>query len=327
MSLLSNPMMHLLAADSPLTHVVDHPIIQSGDWYVLTNHMVMMLIAAVLMLLIFPRITRPYQDGKLVPTGSRNFFEAVMLFIRNDVAKPVLGVETDRFMPLLWTFFFFILFCNLLGLLPLDLITTGKLLGSTSSWHGIYGTATSNFAVTATLAVIVFFVIQTQGIKANGIAGWAKHFLGGAPWWLFPVMVPVEILGMLIKPFALAVRLAANMTAGHILLAVIIGFVPATLISAGRVDWTATGIGVGVISVIAAVAVMMLETFVACLQAYLFTFLAALFISQMVVHEHEEGHHNGSIDEYAPPIGDRDGDKYDHHHTPDDKPVAVAAAH
>ena len=99
----------------------------TAAWWLLTNHMVMMLLAAGLMLLIFPAITRRYRDGEHVPTGTRNFFEAILVYLRNDVVKPILGDKTDRYIPYLWTLFFFILFCNLLGLLPIDLLT-GKLL-------------------------------------------------------------------------------------------------------------------------------------------------------------------------------------------------------
>jgi len=285
--------MFLLAASDPVTHVKDHVLYRtsSGLW-LLSNHMVMLLLSALLMLIIFPLLTRAYRSGKLVPTGSRNFFEAIIMYIRDDVVKPVLGDETDRFMPYLWTLFFFILFNNLLGLLPLALLT-GGLLGLGAHGHGIYGTATANFWVTATLAIISFVVIQISGLRANGPVNWAKHFLGGAPWYLAPVMIPVEFLGMVIKPFALAIRLAANMTAGHILLAVIIGFVPMAFAGLG----SGGGFVIGIVSVISAVAINCLELFVAFLQAYLFTFLTALFISQMVVHEHEHhmdegGHHD-----------------------------------
>lgn len=286
----------ILAASNPLDHVVDTMRIGVGDphhpFWILSNHMIMLLTSALIMVIVFPMITRRYQSGELVPTGTRNFFEALMLFIRNDVAKPLLGDETDRFMPLLWTLFFFILITNLLGLIPFDALQK-LIFGDTI--YPIYGTATSNFWVTATLALIVFCVIQFNGIRAQGIGGWLHHFLGGAPVWLFPIMVPVEILGMLIKPFALAVRLAANMTAGHVLLAVLIGFGPTAVNAAG---W-AVGGTVTVISVLGSVAIMMLELFVACLQAYLFTFLSALFISQLIQHHHEhseeeaEGHELG----------------------------------
>lgn len=279
----------ILAAANPLDHVVDHPLVQtSSGWWLVTNHMIMMCVSALLMLLIFPAMTRRYRSGEWVPTGGRNFFEAILVYMRDDVAKPLLGHDTTRYMPYLWTLFFFILFTNLLGLLPLDLLT-GKLLGLNHG-HGIYGTATANFYVTATLAIITFLVVQISGLVRNGIGGWAHHFLGGAPWYIAPVMIPVEFLGMLIKPFALAVRLAANMTAGHILLAVIIGFVPAAFAGLG----TGGGWAVGIISVISAVAINCLELFVAFLQAYLFTFLTALFISQMITHEHDDKHHDAA---------------------------------
>jgi F-type H+-transporting ATPase subunit a len=269
--------MSILAAKNPLDHVVDHPLVINNGWWVLTNHMIMMCISAGLMLLIFPAITRRYRSGEWVPTGTRNFFEAILIYMRDDVVKPLLGDYTTRYIPYLWTLFFFILFTNLLGLLPLDVIT-GKVLGLNHG-HGIFGTATSNFWVTATLAVVTFIVTQVSG----------------APWYIAPVMIPVEFLGMLIKPFALAVRLAANMTAGHILLAVIIGFVPAAFSALG----TGGGVAVGAVSVVSAVAIMVLELFVAFLQAYLFTFLTALFISQMVVHEHDEHHEEHADAEHA----------------------------
>ncbi|MEO6437207.1 MAG: F0F1 ATP synthase subunit A [Tepidisphaeraceae bacterium] len=296
----------ILAAASPLEHVVDHPIIKSeSGWYLLTNHMVMMFIAAGLMLLIFPLITRRYRSGEMVPTGTRNFFEAILLYVRNDIAKPVLGHETDRFIHYLWTLFFFILFNNLLGLLPLDVIT-GRGLGLNHG-HGIYGTATANLAVTAVLAIFSFILWNVSGIRANGFKSWAHHFMGGAPWYMAPVMVPVEILGMFVKPFALAIRLMANMTAGHVLVAVLVGL-SATVYTLG----TAGGVAINAIIVVGTTAIMLLELFVAFLQAYIFTFLTTLFIGQMVVHEHEHqeeegGHHDeahesmggGDLTDYA----------------------------
>jgi F-type H+-transporting ATPase subunit a len=280
---------NLLAAANPLDHVVDAPIIKAGEWWVLTNHMVMMFVAAGLMLLIFPAMTRHYRDGRHVPTGTRNFFEAILVYLRNDVVKPILGDKTHKYISYIWTLFFFVLFCNFLGLLPIDLIT-GNVLHWGHDGHGIYGTATSNFWVTATLALISFSVIQYSGIKANGVGGWLKHFLGGAPLYLAPLMVIVEFLSMLTKPFSLAVRLAANMTAGHILLAVIIGFVAMATAALGK----GGGVLVGIPSVVAAVGIMILELFVAFLQAYLFMFLTTLFIGQMVTHHEHEGdpHHD-----------------------------------
>ncbi len=280
-----------LAADNPLTHVVDHPIIQRDGWYVLTNHMIMLTLTAVIMLVVFPLLTRRYRRGDLVPTGTRNLFEAVMMFIRNDVAKPVLGDDTDRFMPFLWTLFFFILINNLLGLLPMEQITT-PLVAPLGLHHAVYGTATANIWVTATLAFISWLVIQISGIRANGLVNYARHFTGGAPLYMAPIMVPVEIMGMFVKPVALAIRLFANMTAGHVLVAVLIGFT-ASAAAAG----IGALVGIGIAVVLGTTAIMLLETFVAFLQAYIFTFLTTLFIGQLVVHEHEHhapegGHHD-----------------------------------
>jgi len=311
-----------LAAGNPLEHVVDHPIITRNGWYVLTNHMVMMCIAALLMLIIFPIITKRYRSGELVPTGTRNFFEAILLYVRNDVAKPVLGDDADRFMPFLWTAFFFILFNNLLGLLPLEPITgpiVRKITGDPHA-HAIYGTATGNIYVTGTLALISWLVIQIAGIRANGLVNYAKHFLGGAPWYMALVMIPVEIMGMFVKPVALAIRLFANMAAGHILVAVIISF-------AGTAALLGTGalIGIGIPVILGATAIMVLETFVAFLQAYIFTFLTALFIGQLVVHEHEEHHDEGGHhDEAHETVGG--GDLTDYQKLPHDARVAGARA-
>ena len=296
----------ILAAASPLEHVVDHPIIKSeSGYYILTNHMIMMCIAAGLMLIIFPMITKRYRSGELVPTGTRNFFEAILLYVRNDIAKPVLGDETDRFIPYLWTLFFFILFNNLLGLLPFDVFTSWAGL---NHGHGIYGTATANLAVTAVLAIFSFILWNLSGIRANGIGPWAHHFLGGAPIYMAPVMVPVEILGMFVKPFALAIRLMANMTAGHVLVAVLVGLSAAVYSTLG----TTGGLVVNAAIIAGTTAIMLLELFVAFLQAYIFTFLTTLFIGQMVIHEHEHhedegGHHDeahesmggGDLTDYA----------------------------
>ncbi len=300
--------LHTLAAGAPtirpLEHVVDHPIwaSKSGDWWYLTNHMVLMLISAGLMLLIFPRITKPYRDGKHVPTGTHNFFEAMLVYVRDDVARPVLGDLAGKFLPFLWTMFFFILFMNLLGLLPLDVLTA-PIAHAVGLEHGIYGTPTANPYVTGVLAVITFFVIQISGIRANGVGNYLKHFLAGAPLYMAPIIVIIEIMGIFIKPFALFIRLVANMMAGHVLVAVLISFTALAYAGLGL----AGAAGVGVLVVAASVATMCLEVFVAFLQAYIFTFLTALFIGQLVVHEHEHKEGEGGVhDERHELIGSSD---------------------
>jgi F-type H+-transporting ATPase subunit a len=309
---LLTPILTLAAGDSPLHHVVDRPL---GGGHMtphtlITNHMVLLVISAALMLLIFPRLTRRYRSGELVPTGTRNFFEAIIIYVREDLARPVLAENTDRFMGYLWTLFFFILFNNLLGLLPLDVVTGGIIGGS----------ATGNIYVTGALAIISFIVIQIAGIRSNGLVNYLKHFTGGAPIYMAPILIPVEIIGIFVKPFALMIRLFANMVAGHVLLAVLIGFVGLAYVKLG----TGGAVGVGIVSIAGATAIMCLEVFVAFLQAYLFTFLTALFIGQLVVHEHDEH------DEHAHAHHGRDdmslgaGDMIDHS-LPDD--MRQAGAH
>lgn len=287
----------MLAASNPISHVVDYVRFQNES-FALTNHMIMMAIAAALMLLIFLPMSRRYRTGELVPTGTRNLFEAMLVYVRDDVARPVLAEHTDKFIAFLWTLFFFILFNNLLGLLPLDVITGFAMP------HGIGGTPTANIYVTGALALVSFLVIQIAGIRANGVVNYLKHFTAGAPIYMVPILVPVEIIGMFVKPVALMIRLFANMTAGHILLAVLIGFVAQA--------WTALGPGGGLLiaipAVLGSVAIMCLEVFVAFLQAYLFTFLTSLFIGQLVVHEHEEHneHEHAHHDEAHENVGSGD---------------------
>ncbi len=281
-----------LLADTfnPLEHVVDHPLFHY-QWFYFTNHMLLMIISAALMLLIFPWITREYRQGKHVPTGTRNLFEALLVFFRETVVRPVLGKDTDKYIGYIWTLFFFILFNNLLGLLPLEAIST-PLLGVP---HAIGGTAMSDIYVTGTLAAISFVVIQVSGIRANGLKKYLGHFKAGAPWYIVPMMVVIEFLGIFTKPFALAIRLFANMSAGHIMLAVLIWFVTAAFAALG----TTVGTGIGLVVILASTALMCLELFVAVLQAYIFAFLTTLFIGLLMPH-HDEGHEDGhgSIDDH-----------------------------
>jgi F-type H+-transporting ATPase subunit a len=309
-----------LAADNPLKHVVDHAIIKTdGGLFILSNHMVMMTIAAVLMLLLFPALTRKYREGKLVPTGSRNFFEAILIYLRDDVAKPALKEHTTTYMPFLWTLFFFILFCNLLGLLPFDVLTS-PLAAAGLLPYAVYGTATSNLGVTAVLAAFAFIFWNFCGIREHGFKEWAMHFTAGTPWPMWFLMVPLELIGAFIKPAALSIRLFANMTGGHILLAALIGFITLAFASVGVVG----GFLLGIPILLGTVAIMFLEIFVALLQAYIFTFLTALFLGQMVVHgDHGHGHEGahdgeGDFDYTDEPIPPRAGpaDPYEPGKTP-----------
>jgi F-type H+-transporting ATPase subunit a len=192
-----------------------------------------------------------------IPRGLRNFLEPVLFFVRDEVMMPNMGKEGLPYLPFLWTLFLFILTCNLLGLLP----------GG--------ATATANISVTATLAVVSFFVTHFAGLRQNGPIHYVKSFMPPVPFWLIPLMFVVEVIGIAAKPFALAIRLWANMNSGHIVLLVIMGFIFIFK------SWIAVGI-----SVPASVALMLLELFVAVLQAYVFTFLTAVFMGLALHPEH-----------------------------------------
>jgi F-type H+-transporting ATPase subunit a len=274
----------ILAQANPLEHVLDKPVFTIHGWWVLSNNIISLLISAGLMLLIFPAISRAYRRGEHVPTGTRNLFEAILIYVREEMARPVLGEETDRFIPFLWTLFFFILFNNLLGLLPLDALT-GWPLGKLGL-HPLGGTATSNVYVTGALAIMAFLLWQISGIRANGLGPYLKHFTGGAPLYMAPMMIPLEILGAFIKPFALAIRLFANMFGGHTVLAVLLMFTTMAFGAGAAMGWS-----ISIVVVLGSLFMMFLELFVAFLQTYVFVFLTAMFIGQLVVHEHE--HHEG----------------------------------
>jgi len=285
-----------LAAEgaNPLEHVLDRPWFQTqGGFWLLSNNIIALLVTGGLMLLIFPLITRAYRRGEHVPTGTRNFFEAILMYVREEMARPVLGEHTDRFIPFLWTMFFFILLNNLIGLLPFDVITA----------HKFGGTATANIWVTGGLALVAFCFWQFHGIRANGLVNYLKHFTGGAPVYMAPIMIPLEFVGMFIKPFALAIRLFANMIAGHTVLAVLLMF---TTMAFGA--GLAFGWAISIVVILASVAMMCLEIFVAFLQTYIFVFLTTLFLGQLVVHKHENhGEEAAHPDVLHPRSGDLSG--------------------
>lgn len=222
----------------------------------ITKHVVMMWIAAGAMLIIFPLVCN--RKKSLVPTGISNLFEAMLLFVRDDIARGTIGEEDgDRFLPYLWTLFFFIFFCNLLGLIPFG------------------ATATGNISVTAALALTSFVMIHAAGIKNNGIVHYLESIVPPVPWFIWPLLLIVEVVGHIVKPVALAVRLFANMVGGHIVILVILGFI-----------FVYPNPAVISVSVLGGCALYMLELFIALLQAYIFTFLTAVFIGIAVHAEH-----------------------------------------
>ena len=279
----------MAASQSPFSHVIQHPLVTaeadlgaltpSGHITLLSDQITMLIAAALLLTIFLPPIFRRKKGDdpveRLVPTGWANGLEAIAEYLRKEVAQPALGEHTDRFIKYIWSVFFFVLTLNLLGLLPLGSVT--PLLGGLH----IGGTATANIWVTGTLAITTLVMMIVNGIRLGGKHFFA-HFCPG-PLWLAPILVPVEIIGMFAKAFALAVRLFANMVAGHVLLAVLLGFI----LQAGSGSAVA-GLGVAVPVVAGSVAISMLEIFVAFLQAYIFTFLTALFIGMSIGVGHDE---------------------------------------
>jgi len=227
----------------------------------------MALIAGVLMMLIFPLLVR---QRTIVPRGARNLVEAICEFLRDKVIKPHLQENTDRFVKYLWTLFFFILFCNLLGMIPLD----GILYFVVGKNH-LGGTATCNIYITGILAVTAFIMIHLSGIRQQGAWNYVKNFTPPAPWPMIPILFVLELLGAFIKPFALAIRLFANMLAGHMVLGALMGL---ALVSR---SYTISGV-----TILGAAILSLLELFVAFLQAYIFTFLTTLFVAAAVHPEH-----------------------------------------
>jgi F0F1-type ATP synthase membrane subunit a len=382
-------MIELLAAGDPTSHILPHDLIPIGPaghpYFWITNHMIMAVVAAVLMVVIFPILFR--RTTADAPTGARNFFESILEFLRVEVFRPALKEHTDRFVPFLWTLFFFILFCNLLGFIPLGdlfgLVSRGKL-------SHVGGTATGSISTNIALAISAFVMIHVSGIvqiardlirgtyghhenheehSSNGSKGHeAAHDLAHARGEALPADVPqdpralgnpghhyhddehvrhaqheptpgphgerghggvhehtkglnpvaavllavplyfwnfaphpfrpgpgdspigwaadipvwllllvLELIGALIKPFALMIRLFANMIAGHLVLAVLVSFIAGPIL---------VQLAVGGPVVILSLLIRMLELFVSFLQAYIFTFLTTLFIASAVAPEH-----------------------------------------
>ncbi len=295
-----------LGASDPVAHVVNHKAIATPDgWWIWSANMGNLLVAAIILLTVGPWVARkiatgPESEGSeryLTRSRFASMIEVICVYLREETVRPLLGARTDRFMPFLWTIFFFILVNNLLGMVPLldahNLIAyfaAPQLLEQHRAYIG--GTLTQNMFVTGGLAAIAFFVINIAGIRELGLGGYLKHLTGGAPVAIWPLMIVVEFAGLFIKPIALAIRLFANMTAGHILLATLFGFIGYALTEASNVLLGGTIVA---LSGAGAIAIYFLELFVAFLQAFVFMFLTTVFISLLAHHdEHEHGHaHEG----------------------------------
>jgi F0F1-type ATP synthase membrane subunit a len=348
-------MMRALGEESLLEHVLPHRLFTVGP-LVVTNYMVMVVLAALLVFGVFTWVGQASKRTK-VPTGFHNFFEAMLSFFRTEVFRPALGDNADRFAPFLWTVFFFVLFCNLLGIVPVGEALT---LGTHGVLRHAWGTATSGISVTAALAIVAFITVHISGViqavrvkmdpslaphhdstdhakpmghgqilGSEGVDGEhdvvISHHVGdghdhahgthhsqefgGQPFpvavvtgvgtyiWNFAphpqvgwvvldilmwvALLALEVMGAIVKPFSLCIRLFANMVAGHLVPAALIALIP--LGAAAAV--AATG-GIGIVVVAGCTALGCLDLFVAFLQAYIFTFLCTLYISTAVAPEH-----------------------------------------
>ncbi len=230
----------------------------------ITNLVFFQFIAMTILAIMFIRTGRKYKKNPdKAPSGFQNLIETIVLYVRDEIVRPNLPTiqVADRLLPYFIALFFFILTLNLLGLVP---------FGHTS---------TAALAVTCGLAITAFLIINYTAIRESGIGAWLKHLLGGAPWWLFFLMIPIEIMSMFIKPFALTIRLFANMSAGHIVLLSILGllfYFKSIFISPAIVGFS--------------VFIYLLELLVVFIQAYVFTMLTAIFVG-LAIGEHAHNEH------------------------------------
>jgi F-type H+-transporting ATPase subunit a len=281
-----------------ISNTKEHPLIHLptlfGIDFSITKHVFMLwFVAAIVFVVVTWTVRRYLKQDRLLASGFMNALEAVVEFIRDQIAAPNVGRKwTSTWTPLILTLFIFILCANAIGLIPIF-----DVLGLLDHWvfrtdeHSflkrlIHGgtTATANFNVTAALATITFGSIIVAGSKAHGfVKHWMNLVPHGMAWPIYILLIPIEIMGMFVRPFALTMRLAANMTGGHIAILAILSFV---FLFTEMFHQALAGIAVGlVVSVPLAVGISALEILVVLIQAYVFTLLSAVFIG-MAIHVH-----------------------------------------
>jgi F-type H+-transporting ATPase subunit a len=277
---------------------VHHPLIHLptvfGIDFSVTKHVLMLwIVAAFVFVIVTVTVRRYLRQDRRVPSGFMNALEAVVEFVRDTIVAPNVGKKwVNTWAPLVLTFFVFILCANAIGLVPLfevlGLLDYLVLHSPPDSFvkQVLHGgtTATGNFNVTAALATITFGTIILAGSKAHGfIQHWKNLVPHGLAWPIYILLIPIELMGMLVRPFALTMRLAANMTGGHIALLAILSFV---FLFAEKFKAAIAGIGVGlIVSIPLATGIMALEMIVVLVQAYVFTLLTAVFVG-MAIHAH-----------------------------------------
>jgi len=281
----------------PMAHVLPHPMF-GLPWFTNSHFMSLVVLVAGFAMLRWVAVKMPLKadtaEGYVTKGRFTQLFEVLCVFLREEMTRPLLGDLTDKYIKYIWSMFFFVLFGNLFGLLPISAFF--HLLGVTSLEHA-GGAITGNINVTGGMAVLSLFMIVFVGFKENGF-GFIKHMwpVPFKPLPLLPIMLPVgllvfvlELFGLIIKAFALCVRLFANVVAGHMVLgSLIILAITAPLVGKGA-------------SLLGAATFSFLELFVAFLQAYIFTFLTVIFISLGAVNHDEHDDHHAGLDEGAMP--------------------------
>ena len=281
-------------SNSSLEHPLIHLPTIGGIDFSVTKHVLMLWIVSAFVAVVATVVVRKYlKQDRPIPSGFMNALEAIVEYVRDVIVQPNVGKKwVNTWTPLILTLFVFILCANAIGLIPIF-----EVLGLLDHWvlhtaedsfikqvmHG-GTTATANFNVTAALATITFFAIIIAGSRAHGFV---KHFKNLVPHGLAPllyiILIPIEVMGLFVRPFALTMRLAANMTGGHIAILAILSFV---FMFAEMFGQAAAGIGVGLaVSVPLAVGISALEIIVVLVQAYVFALLTAVFIG-MAIHAH-----------------------------------------
>ena len=284
-------------SNSDISHPIYHIPPLFGIDFSVTKHVLMLWIVALLVgIAVIIPVRKFLSSNKVAPSGFMNGIEAIVQFIRDSIVKPNVGPKwVMTWTPLVLTFFFFILFANGIGMIPifdvLGAINRFVLDVPASDSNNIINkilhggvTATGNFNVTAGLATITFFSIMVAGTKAHGfINHWKNLAPHGLAWPIYIILIPIELMGLFVKPFALTMRLAANMTGGHIALLALLSLMA---IFGEMFHSTIAGVGVAFVSIPISVAISALEIIVVLVQAYVFTLLTSVFVGMAINVHH-----------------------------------------
>jgi len=254
--LLSLPLPEFLA-------VFDMDLTRDGAQLILTNMQIFMVLSTILIFVLLGGVANYVRTGR--GDAISRIFAGFCMFVRDDMVYPIMGKGTGRsFLPYFLGLFFFLVFMNLVGLVPFS------------------ATPTATIATTFGLAFVTLLIMMIGGMVVQGPLNYFKHLVPEVPWWLWPLMFVVELIGVIAKPFALMVRLFANMSGGHMVVLSFIGLIFLAASQAGSgIAWTASPFAVGF-----AVFIMIIEAFVALLQAYVFTYLSIMFIGGSLHPDH-----------------------------------------